>query len=189
LIFGFKRCGHEATEKRKAKTINCHYPDISWNSRCLLLWSSHTNFPLFSTDFQLSTRMLIFRKQNPEAEKFFLAFPSLNTSIFTTYLKIASTLTPFEGPDSKVTLPKFRSFNFLEQKESQRPKRKSFQTLSIMANWNLLPKSHREKDNLIINSFKPFKDTISKTNTCFRQRHDNVFLRKTFQRKDSVIVI
>jgi len=58
-----------------------------------------------------------------------------------------------------------------------------------MANWNLLPKSHREKDNLIINLFKPFKDTISKTNTCFRQHHDNVVSKKTFQRKDSVTVI
>jgi len=52
-----------------------------------------------------------------------------------------------------------------------------------MANWNLLPKSHREKDNLIIHSFKPFKDTISKTNTCFRQHHDNVVSKETFQRK------
>jgi len=48
---------------------------------------------------------------------------------------------------------------------------------------NLLPNSHREKDNLIINLSKSFKDTISKTNICFRQRHDNVFLRKTFQKK------
>ena len=59
----------------------------------------------------------------------------------------------------------------------------NFQTFSIMANWNLLPKSHREKDNLIIHSFKPFKDTISKTNTCFRQHHDNVVSKETFQRK------
>jgi hypothetical protein len=102
--FRFKRCGYKATEKRKAKkkTINCHYPDISWNPRCLLSWSSHTNFPLFSTDFQLSTRMLIFRKQTRKQNIFFLAFPSLNTSIFTTYLKIASTLRPFERLDSKV---------------------------------------------------------------------------------------
>jgi len=55
---------------------------------------------------------------------------------------------------------------------------------------NLLPKKKsQEKDNLIINLSKSFKDTISKTNICFRQRHDNVFLRKTFQKKDSVKVI
>ncbi len=70
-----------------------------------------------------------------------------------------------------------------------------------MANWNLLPKkSHREKDNLIINSLKPFKDTISKTNICFRQRHDlepkhlkdiraMSFQRKLFKEKDPVRVI
>ena len=52
-----------------------------------------------------------------------------------------------------------------------------------MANWNLLPKNHREKDILIINSFKHLKDTISKTNTCFRQHHDNVVSKETFQRK------
>ncbi len=44
----------------------------------------------------------------------------------------------------------------------------------------------REKDNLIKSLFKPFKDTISKTNTCFRQHHD--FFKGNFS-KDSVIVI
>ena len=38
----------------------------------------------------------------------------------------------------------------------------------------------REKDNLIKNLFKSFKDTILKTNTCFRQHHD--FFKETFQK-------
>jgi len=44
-----------------------------------------------------------------------------------------------------------------------------------------LPNKSREKDNLIIHSFKPFKDTISKTNTCFRQHHD--FSKENFSKK------
>ncbi len=108
--FRFKRRGHEATEKRKAKrTINCHYPDISWNSRCLLLWNFHTNFsPLFNR-FSTFDKNVNLSKANPEAKNFFLTFPSLNTLIFffsSTNLKIASTLRPFERLDAKVTLPK-----------------------------------------------------------------------------------
>jgi len=49
-----------------------------------------------------------------------------------------------------------------------------------MANWNLLPKSHREKI-IWSNLFKSFKDTISKTNICFRQHHD--FSKENFSRK------
>jgi hypothetical protein len=65
---------------------------------------SHKISPLFNR-FSIFDKNVNLSKANPEAENFFLVFPSLNTSIFTTYLKIASTLTPFEGPDSKVTLP------------------------------------------------------------------------------------
>lgn len=149
---------------------------------------SHKRSPLFSTDFQFSTRMLIFRKQTRK-QKIFLAFPSLKYLDFYDVSKNSEHINTFRGARLTKSPSQIPKFNFLEQKESQRPKRKSFQTFSIMANWNLLPKSHREKDNLIINLFKPFKDTISKTNTCFRQHHDNVVSKKTFQRKDSVTVI
>jgi len=44
-----------------------------------------------------------------------------------------------------------------------------------------LPNSQREKDNLINNLFKSIKDTISKTNTCFRQHHN--FLKENFSKK------
>ncbi len=135
MIFGLKRCGHEATEKRTAKIINCHYPDISWNSRCLFLWKfSHKTFPLFN---RLSTfdKNVNLSKINPETEKFFLVLPSLNTSIFTTYLKIASTLRPFRKAWLK----------------SQFSKWKSFQTFSITTNKSFYPNNSREKDNLIRN--------------------------------------
>ncbi len=92
--------------ERQKKNINCRYPDISWNSRCFFLWNFHTNFPPLFNRFSIFDKNVNLSKTNPEAENFLLAFPSLNTSIFfTTYPKIASTLRPFEGLDSKVTLP------------------------------------------------------------------------------------
>ena len=119
MIFGSKRCGRKATEKRKAKTINCHYPDISWNSRCLPLWSSHTNFPLFSTDFQLSTRMLIFRKKtNPEAEKTSSCLP------------LAKYLDFYDVSKNSEHIKTFREAWL----KSQFPKWKSLQTFSIRVN-------------------------------------------------------
>ncbi len=42
-------------------------------------------------------------------------------------------------------------------------------------------KSHKKKKIIWSNLFKSFKDTISKTNTCFRQHHDS--LRKLFKEK------
>ncbi len=126
MIFGYKRCGHEATEKRKAKTINCHHSDISWNSRWLFLWSSHTNFPLFSTDFQLSTRMLIFRKQTRKQRIFYFAFPSLNTSdFFYDVSKNSEHIKTFWEVRHKSHPPKFKSLTFLNKKEI--PKWKSSQ--------------------------------------------------------------
>jgi len=101
-----KRCGHEATEKRKAKK-NHKLPSSRHflKSKMPLLVNFSLKFsPLFNR-FSTFDKNVNLSKANPEAENSFLAFPSLNTSIFTTYPKIASTLTPFEGPDSKVTLP------------------------------------------------------------------------------------
>ena len=183
-IFGSKRQGYKAIEKEKKarKTINCHHSDVLWKfKRYLFLWNFHTKFSLFSTDFQFSTRMLIFRKQTRKQKISFSPSPSLKYLDFYDVSKNSEHINTFRGALTHKSPSQIPKFNFLEQKESQRPKRKSFQTFSIMANWNLLPKSHREKDNLIINSFKPFKDTISKTNTCFRQHHD--FLKKNFSKK------
>jgi hypothetical protein len=125
--------------------------------------------------------MLIFRKQTRKQKDPFSIFPSLNTSIFYDVSKNSEHINTFRGARLKShPSKKFQKFNFLEQKESQRPKWTSFHIFSIMANWNLLPKSHRK---MIIwsNPFKPFKDTISKTNTCFRQHHD--FLKENFSKR------
>ena len=139
LIFGLKRCGRKATEKRKARNHKLPLSRHFLKFKMSPLVNSHTNFPLFSTDFQLSTRMLIFRKTNPETENFFLVSPSLNTSIFTTYLKIASTLTPFEGPDSKspFLIPKF---NFLEQEKVNAQNGKVFKLFPLWRTEIFYPK-------------------------------------------------
>ncbi len=54
-----------------------------------------------------------------------------------------------------------------------------FSNFSIMANKSFTQQL-REKDNLIKTYSNRFKDTISKTNTCFRQHHD--FFKETFQK-------
>jgi hypothetical protein len=80
--FRFQKVWPRSHGKEKGKIINCHYPDISWNSRCLLLWISHTNFhPLFNR-FSTFDKNVDLSKINLETEKSFLVFPSLNTSIF-----------------------------------------------------------------------------------------------------------
>jgi hypothetical protein len=75
-IFGFK---NEATKPlKRGKSINHKLPSLRCSlkiQRHFFLWNFHTRFSSLSTDFQFSTRMLIFRKTNPEAEKLFLAFP------------------------------------------------------------------------------------------------------------------
>ncbi len=143
---------------------------------------SHQIFPLFNR-FSIFDKNVNLSKANPEAENFFFVFPSLKYLDFYDVSKNSEHINTFRGARLRKSPSQIPKFNFLEQKENQRPKWKSFQTLSIMANWNLLPKSHGEKDNLIMNLFKPFKDTISKTKTCFRQHHVNVVSKETFHRK------
>jgi hypothetical protein len=75
----------------------------------LLVKFSHKFSPLFNR-FSTFDKNVNLSKANPEAENFLLAFPSLNTSTLTTYLKIASTLRPFERLDSKVNPQKWKSF-------------------------------------------------------------------------------
>ena len=66
---------------------------------------SHKFSPLFNR-FSTFDKNVNLSKANPEAENPFLDLPLAKyLDFFTTYLKIASTLTPFEGLDSKVTLP------------------------------------------------------------------------------------
>ena len=70
--------------------------------------------------------MLIFREQTRKQKIPFSIFPSLNTSIFYDVSKNSEHINTFRGAQkSPFQVPKL---NFLEQKESQRQKkRKSFQ--------------------------------------------------------------
>ncbi len=85
---------------------------------------SHRIFPLFNR-FSIFDKNVNLSKTNPEAKRiFFLVFPSLNTSIFSTYPKIASTLRPFEGPRLKKSPFQIQKFNFLKRKPT--PKTEKF---------------------------------------------------------------
>ena len=59
-------------------------------------------FPLFSTDSQLSTRMLIFRKQTRKQKNLFLAFPSLKYLDSYDVSKNSEHIKTFRRLDSKV---------------------------------------------------------------------------------------
>ena len=119
------------------------------NSQIPFLWNLHTKISSLFNRFSIFDKNVNLSKANPEAENLFLAFPSLKYLDFYDVSKNSEHINTFRGTPTHKSPFQIPKFNFLEQKESQRPKRKSFQTLSIMANWNLLPKSHREKDNLI----------------------------------------
>jgi len=131
---------------------------------------SHKLSPLFNR-FSTFDKNVNLSKTNPEAEKFFLAFPSLNTSIFTTYLKIARTLRPFRKAWLKKSIPKMKKFsNFFHNGEQI-----------------FLPNKSREKDNLIKTYSNLLKIRFRKRTHVF----DNTMTspRKLFREKDSVIVI
>jgi hypothetical protein len=90
---------------------------LKFKMSCLVKVFTQNLPPLFNR-FSTFDKNVNLSKANPEAEKFFLVFLSLNTSIFMTHLKIASTLRPFRKAWLKSKLPKW----------------KSFQTFSITAN-------------------------------------------------------
>ena len=100
--FRLKKVWPKSHWKEKGKNhklpLSRHF--LKFKMSCLVKFS-HKIFPLFNR-FSTFDKNVNLSKANPEAENFFLVFPSLNTSIFTTYLKIASTLRPFERLDSKV---------------------------------------------------------------------------------------
>ena len=159
-------------KEKTAKAINCHHSDVLWNSkRALLVKFSHKDFPSFQPTFNFRQRMLIFRNKPGSRRKILSCLPLAKYLDFYDVSKNSEHINTFRGARLKSHPLKFRSFNFLRTKESQRPKRKSFQALSIMANKIFYPTSYGKKI-IWSNLFKPFKDTISKTNTCFRQHHD-----------------
>jgi len=135
-------------KRERQRTINCHYPDISWNSRCLFSWSSHTNFPLFSTDFQPSTRMLIFRKQTRK-QKFLSCLPLAKyLDFFYDVSKNSELIKTFREARLKSHPPKFKSLTFLNKKRKSNPKMEKFSN-SFHNGVKTFTQQSREKDNLI----------------------------------------
>jgi hypothetical protein len=111
--FRFKNKATKPLKREKGK--NHKLPSFRCSlkiQRYLLLWNFHTKIPPLFSQFSIFDKNVNLSKANPEAENFFLVFPSLKYLDFTTYPKIASTSTPFEGPDSKSHPPKFQSLTF-----------------------------------------------------------------------------
>ncbi len=134
-------------KRERAKTINCHHSDVPWKFKMsFLVKLSHKIFPLFNR-FSTLDKNVNLSKTNPEAKKFFLVSPSLNTSIFYDVSKNSEHINTFRGARLKKSPSQIPKLNFLK-KESQRPRWKSFYFFHN-GERTLLPKSHREKDNLI----------------------------------------
>ncbi len=101
--------------ERQIKTINCHYPDISWNSRCLLFFVkfSHKFSPLFKR-FSTFDKNVNLSKANSEAENFLLAFPSLKYLDFHDVSKNSEHIKTFREAWLKSQFPKWKILqNFL----------------------------------------------------------------------------
>jgi hypothetical protein len=75
-------------------------------------------FPLFSTDFQFSTRMLIFRKQTRKQKISFSPFPSLKYLDFYDVSKNSEHINTFRRGLTQKSPFQIPKFNFLEQNES-----------------------------------------------------------------------
>ncbi len=150
----------ERQKKSHKLPLSRHF--LKFKMSCLVKFS-HKLSPLFNrfSTFDKNVNLL---KANPEAENFFLVFPSLNTSIFTTYLKIARTLRPFEKLDSKMSILKMEKFsNFFHNGKQI-----------------FLPNKSREKDNLIKTYSNLLKIRFQKWTHVF----DNtmIFFKETFQK-------
>ena len=137
---------------------------------------SHKFFPLFNR-FSTFHKKVNLSKANPEAENPFLDLPLAKyLDFFYDVSKNSEHINTFRGVRLKKSPFQIPKLNFLEQKKAN-PQNGKSHFFSIMANEIFYPKVTGKKI-IWSNSFKSFKDTISKTNTCFRQHHD--FFRKTF---------
>jgi len=94
---------------------------------------SHKIFPLFNR-FSIFDKNVNLSKANPEAENFFLVFPSLKYLDFYDVSKNSEHINTFRGAPTHKSPSQIPKSNFLEQKKVNAQKWKSFQTLSIMAN-------------------------------------------------------
>ncbi len=102
---------------------------------------SHKIFPLFNR-FSTFDKNVNLSKANPEAENFFLAFPSLKYLDFYDVSKNSEHINTFEGLRlRRVTLPKSRSLTF-QNKRKLTPKMEKFSNFFHNGERNLLPNSH-----------------------------------------------
>ncbi len=114
-IFGFKRCGYKANKKRKAKNHKLPSSRHFLKLKMSFLVKFPHKFPLFSTDFQLSSRMLIFRKQTRK-QRFPSCLPLAKYLDFYDVSKNSELIKTFQEARLKSHPPKFKSLTFLNRK-------------------------------------------------------------------------
>ena len=109
---------------------------------------SHKFSPLFNR-FSIFDKNVNLSKNKPgSTENFFLVSPSLKYLDFYDVPKNSEHINTFRGARLKSHPSKFRSLTF-QNKRKPTPKTKKFPYFFHNGERNLLPKSHREKDNLI----------------------------------------
>ncbi len=144
-IFGLEDEATKPLKRERAKTINCHHPHVLWKFKMsFLVKLSHKIFPLFNR-FSTFDKNVNLSKTNPEAKKFLSCFPLAKYLDFYDVSKNSEHINTFRGVRLKKSPFQIQKLNFLKQKESQRLKRKSFHTFSIMANEIFYPKKSQGK--------------------------------------------
>ncbi len=128
MIFGLKRCGRKATEKRKAKTINCHYPDISWKFKMSPpVKFSHKFSPLFNRFSTFDKNVNLSKKTNPEAQRHsFSPSPRWIPRFFYDISKKSEHINTFQGAPTQESPFQIQNFNFLERKKANAQNEKVF---------------------------------------------------------------
>jgi hypothetical protein len=125
--FRFKRCGHEATEKRKAKNhklpLSRHFLKFKMS---LFVKFSHKLSPLFNR-FSTFDKNVNLSKANPEAKFFFPScLPLAKYLDFYDVSKNSEHIKTFREARLKKSPSQIQKFNFLKQKKKLIPKMEKF---------------------------------------------------------------
>jgi len=129
LIFDFrfqKGVAVKPLKRERQENINCHYPDISWKFKISLPAKfTHKLPPLFNR-FSTFNKNVNLSKAKPGSIEILSCFPLAKYLDFYDVSKNSEHINIFRrGPTQKSPF-QIQKFNFLEQKESQRPTWKSF---------------------------------------------------------------
>jgi len=119
LIFGLKRCGRKATEKRKARNhklpLSRHFLKFKMSP---LVKFSHKFSPLFNRFSTFDKNVNLSKNKPGSTENFFLVSPSLKYLDFYDVSKNSEHINTFRGAPTQKSHPsKFRSLTFRNKKK------------------------------------------------------------------------